>query len=115
MAHVLLSHIEERATLKVFYDFFNIYQLPYFCAFPEISSLREIKSGEYLAQRRSQETEADVVGAFLAARSCYDVRFAPVTWAKKDLFVVQKNSSYYYTNIEKSTHPDMLNRLKTWN
>ena len=60
------------------------------------------------------ELESDYVGAFLAARSCYDVRFAPVKWLKLHLLYNQQNNLWNNIYLEKSdsTHPDHMTRAK---
>ena len=109
IAHTLLSHYDERRAKNVLSDISQILSLPFRCASRSncFSYTRRFHGHD-----RELETEADVVGAFMASRSCFDPRYAPVHWAKLNLFDTQtiglpKNAA---AEINTSTHPDHLSR-----
>ena len=54
------------------------------------------------------ETEADEVGLTLASRACFDVREAPLFWAKMQ--VVSEESEYVQPPEYLATHPSHQTR-----
>ena len=92
MAHLILSHWDEWHALNVLNDITHMIDLPFECARQATFYFRIVDEDAYYKIRQLSELESDYVGAFLAARSCYDVRMAPVEWNKRNLFYNQNNS-----------------------
>ena len=114
IAHRMLLHWDEWHAMNVLIDFTQIIRLPFECARPTSFSLKIVDETKYYKVRRMSELEADFVGAFLAARSCYDVRIAPVQWLKEHLFYNQQNplsNNIDWENLA-LTHPDHMTRAK---
>ena len=114
IAHRILSHWDEWHAMNVLSDILQIIMLPFECSRPTSFSLRIFDENKHYKVRRMSELEADFVGAFLAARSCYDVRFAPVKWLKEHLFDNQHNvaSIDFYWQNSVTTHPRHITRAK---
>ena len=112
IAHNILSHWDEKNAINVLNDITNMIELPFECARQANFYFRIVNDDAYYKIHRLLELESDYVGAFLAARSCYDVRMAPVKWKKRNLFYHQNNRSANNLEIENtlSTHPDDLTR-----
>ena len=112
MAHDILSHWDEKHALNVLNDITQMIYLPFECSRQATFYFRIVNEDTYYKIHRHFELESDYVGAFLAARSCYDVRMAPVEWNKRHLFYNQKKSSTNHPELEDtlSTHPDHLTR-----
>ncbi|KAF5900459.1 histone H2A deubiquitinase MYSM1-like, partial [Clarias magur] len=94
MAHALLGHAAEQATLSHVLDVLSMLLLTMIWAICPLDSLSLLgqwiqgKLIEILFQRpysRSLETEADEVGLQLVAKACVDVRASPVFWQKMEL------------------------------
>ena len=114
IAHRILSHWDEWSAMNVLNDFTQIIRLPFECARQTSFSFRIVDENNYYKVRRMSELEADYVGAFLVARSCYDVRFAPIEWLKHHLFYNQQNplsNNIDWENLALS-HPDHMTRAK---
>ena len=114
IAHRILSHWDEWHAMNVLSNFLQITMLPFQCARSTSFSSIIVDKNKYYKARRMSELESDFVGAFLAARSCYDVRFAPVKWLKLHLFYNQKNTfsnNIHWENLA-STHPNHMTRAK---
>ena len=113
-AHRILSHWDEWHAMNVLSDFIQIVRLFVECARTTSFSSRIVDKNKYYKVLRMSELESDYVGAFLAARSCYDVRFAPVKWLKLHLFYNQQNilSNNIDWENSASTHPDHMTRAK---
>ncbi|CAL8145961.1 unnamed protein product [Orchesella dallaii] len=116
MAHAVLSHSAEEVSLLQFWEY--VYILPIaalWAILPSdltayIAHLMGSKMKEILMElphSRLLEEEADKVGLILAAKACFDIREAPVVWAKMRL-VDGDDSGIAWL----STHPTNEERQK---
>lgn len=113
ISHAILSHSAETLSKLFLVEMLLMIPIVVFWAiFSDVGALfSQWLSGKladfmiHLPFMRSLEIEADAVGLQLAARACYDVREAPIFWAKMNV-VTDTNM-----NIEwLSTHPSHESR-----
>ncbi|KAI5619880.1 metalloendopeptidase OMA1, mitochondrial [Silurus asotus] len=95
MAHALIGHAAEQASLSHLLDLLSMILLTMIWAICPRDSLALLaqwiqgKLVEFSLNRpysRKLEAEADQVGLQLAAKACVDVRAGPVVWQKMELF-----------------------------
>ncbi|KAM9385634.1 metalloendopeptidase OMA1, mitochondrial [Pholidichthys leucotaenia] len=94
MAHAILEHAAERASLSHVVDLLSVVLLTAIWALSPSDSLAMLqhwvqeKLEDLIFNRpynRKLETEADEVGLQLAAKACADVRAGPVFWQQMDI------------------------------
>lgn len=93
ISHALCSHIAESMSRIIFLEMFLLIpSVMLWSIFPDVWAFISEWVTNYLSQimfhlpfSRKLEMEADVVGLQLAAKACFDVREAPVLWAKMKL------------------------------
>uniref|UniRef100_A0A8C5QZ11 Metalloendopeptidase OMA1, mitochondrial n=1 Tax=Leptobrachium leishanense TaxID=445787 RepID=A0A8C5QZ11_9ANUR len=119
LAHVLLDHTAEMASVNHFLDFFLLITLTMIWALCPADSLAIVgqwiqsKLKEYIFDRpfsRTLEAEADRVGLQLAAKACVDVRASSVFWKQMEL----SETLGFQPRIPEwlSTHPSHENRAE---
>ncbi|KAM9324643.1 metalloendopeptidase OMA1, mitochondrial [Gastrophryne carolinensis] len=119
IAHAILDHTAEKASVDHFLDFLFLISLVVIWAICPMDSLAVLtqwiqsKLREIIFARpfsRTLEAEADNVGLELAAKACIDVRASPVFWKQMDLvdeLVGQPRKPEWL-----STHPSHGNRAE---
>lgn len=119
IAHVLLEHTAEMASVSHFLDFLFLISLMMIWAICPLDSLAVLgqwvqsKLKEFMFDRpygRTLEAEADKVGLQLAAKACVDVRSGPVFWQQMDLLATLEGSPQIPEWL--STHPSHENRAE---
>ncbi|XP_066482447.1 metalloendopeptidase OMA1, mitochondrial [Tiliqua scincoides] len=119
MAHAILGHAAEKASLVHFVDFLSLILLTMIWAVCPRDSLAILgqwihsKFQELLFDRpysRALEAEADKVGLQLTAKACMDVRASSVVWKKMELI----ETVLGHPKIPEwlSTHPSHENRAE---
>ncbi|XP_072275455.1 metalloendopeptidase OMA1, mitochondrial [Pyxicephalus adspersus] len=112
MAHAILDHTAEKASVSHLLDFLFMISLVMIWAICPLDSLAmfgqwiQSKLREYVLERpfsRTLETEADKVGIELAAKACIDVRASSVFW--KQMMVVSDLGDEPRIPEWLSTHP----------
>ncbi|XP_048354478.1 metalloendopeptidase OMA1, mitochondrial [Sphaerodactylus townsendi] len=118
IAHVVLGHAAEKASLTHFLDFFSLILLTVIWAACPQDSLAIIgqwiqsKFQELLFDRpysRTLEAEADKIGLQFAAKACMDVRASSVFWQQMEL--AEKIQGNPKLPEWLSTHPSHENRV----
>lgn len=118
MAHALIGHAAEQASLSHVLDLLSMVLLTMIWAMCPRDSLALLgqwiqgKLVQLLFNRpysRKLEAEADQVGLQLAAKACVDVRAGPVFWQKMEL----SNQLFEGSTMPEwlSTHPSHRNRI----
>ncbi|XP_063154092.1 metalloendopeptidase OMA1, mitochondrial [Candoia aspera] len=119
IAHAILGHAAEKASLMHFLDFFSIILLTIIWAICPRDSLAVISQWiqgriqELLFDRpysRTLEAEADKVGLQFAAKACIDVRASSVFWQQMELAEILQNQPKLPEWL--STHPSHGNRAE---
>ncbi|KAK9404200.1 metalloendopeptidase OMA1 mitochondrial [Crotalus adamanteus] len=119
IAHVILGHAAEKASLMHFLDFFSLILLTMIWAVCPQDSLAVI--GQWIQSRfqellfdmpynRTLEAEADKVGLRFAAKACMDVRASSVFWQQMELAKTLHNEPQLPEWL--STHPSHENRAE---
>uniref|UniRef100_A0A670Y0V4 Metalloendopeptidase OMA1, mitochondrial n=1 Tax=Pseudonaja textilis TaxID=8673 RepID=A0A670Y0V4_PSETE len=119
IAHVILGHAAEKASLMHFLDFFSLILLTMIWAVSPRDSLAVI--GQWIQSRfqellfdmpynRTLEAEADKVGLRFAAKACMDVRASSVFWQQMELAKTLHNEPQLPEWL--STHPSHENRAE---
>ncbi|XP_015687050.1 metalloendopeptidase OMA1, mitochondrial [Protobothrops mucrosquamatus] len=119
IAHVILGHAAEKASLMHFLDFFSLILLTMIWAVCPRDSLAVI--GQWIQSRfqellfdmpynRTLEAEADKVGLRFAAKACMDVRASSVFWQQMELAKTLQNEPQLPEWL--STHPSHENRAE---
>ncbi|XP_068098184.1 metalloendopeptidase OMA1, mitochondrial-like [Hyperolius riggenbachi] len=94
LAHAILDHMVEKASVSHFLDFLFLISLAMIWAVCPMDSLAVVgqwiqnRLREFMFERpfsRTLEAEADKVGLQLAAKACADVRGSSVFWKQMDL------------------------------
>lgn len=118
MAHAVLGHSAEKASLSHIVDLMSVIVLTAIWAVCPRDSLALL--GHWVQEKLSQlifsrpysrilEAEADHVGLLMAAKACTDVRAAPVFW--KEMEIRDKLSGSPSAPQWLSTHPSHRNRV----
>ncbi|XP_038609040.1 metalloendopeptidase OMA1, mitochondrial [Tachyglossus aculeatus] len=119
LAHAVLGHAEEKASLVRTVDFLALVLLTAIWALCPQDSLAflgqwlQSKLQEYMFERpysRTLEAEADRVGLQLAAKACVDVRASSVFWQQMELATVLQGDARLPQWL--STHPSHANRAQ---
>ncbi|XP_040263285.1 metalloendopeptidase OMA1, mitochondrial [Bufo bufo] len=119
LAHAILDHTAERASVNHFLDFLFLISLAMIWAICPMDSLAVVgqwvqsKLREFLFDRpynRTLEAEADKVGLELAAKACVDVRASSVFW--KQMEVIDAIAGLPRVPEWLSTHPSHENRAE---
>nr|XP_056701143.1 metalloendopeptidase OMA1, mitochondrial [Euleptes europaea] len=119
IAHAVLGHAAEKASLTHFLDFFSVILLTVIWAVCPRDSLAvlgqwiQAKFQELLFDRpysRTLEAEADKVGLQFAAKACMDVRASSVFWQQMEL--AEKIQGNPKLPEWLSTHPSHENRAE---
>ncbi|XP_060087872.1 metalloendopeptidase OMA1, mitochondrial isoform X1 [Heteronotia binoei] len=119
IAHVVLGHAAEKASLAHFLDFFSLILLTMIWAACPRDSLAILgqwiqgKFQELLFDRpysRTLEAEADEVGLHFAAKACVDVRASSVFWQQMELVETIQGNPRLPEWL--STHPSHENRVE---
>ncbi|XP_053325522.1 metalloendopeptidase OMA1, mitochondrial [Spea bombifrons] len=117
LAHALLEHTAEMASVSHFLDFLFLISLAAIWALCPMDSLAVVgqwiqsRLKEYMFDRpfsRTLEAEADRVGLQLAAKACIDVRSSSVFWKQMELSETLEGQPR--TPEWLSTHPSHENR-----
>ncbi|XP_074859335.1 metalloendopeptidase OMA1, mitochondrial isoform X2 [Carettochelys insculpta] len=119
IAHAVLGHAAEKASLVHFLDFFSLILLTLIWAVCPRDSLAVV--GQWIqtklqelvfdrAYNRTLETEADKVGLQFAAKACVDVRASTVFWQQMELAEVIQGQRKLPEWL--STHPSHENRAE---
>ncbi|KAM6457013.1 metalloendopeptidase OMA1, mitochondrial isoform 1-T4 [Liasis olivaceus] len=119
IAHAILGHNTEKASLMHFLDFFSVILLTMIWAICPQDSLAVLSQWiqdrfrEFLFDRpysRSLEAEADKVGLQFVAKACMDVRASSVFWQQMELAETIQNQPKLPEWL--STHPSHGNRAE---
>ncbi|KAM5148135.1 metalloendopeptidase OMA1, mitochondrial, partial [Mantella aurantiaca] len=119
MAHVILDHSAEKASVSHLLDFLFLISLVMMWAVCPVDSLAVVghwiqsKLQEYMFERpysRTLETEADQIGLALAAKACVDVRASSVFW--KQMVAAETHGDMPRIPEWLSTHPSHENRAE---
>ncbi|KAM6066183.1 PREDICTED: metalloendopeptidase OMA1, mitochondrial [Chlamydotis macqueenii] len=119
IAHVVLEHAAEKASLVHFLDFLSLIFLTMIWAICPRDSLAVVgqwiqsKLQEFMFDRpysRTLEAEADKVGLQLAAKACVDVRASSVFWQQMELAETIQGQPKLPEWL--STHPSHENRAE---
>ncbi|XP_028818519.1 metalloendopeptidase OMA1, mitochondrial isoform X1 [Denticeps clupeoides] len=119
MAHSLIGHAAEQASLSHVLDFLSLILLTAvwaLCPRDSVAALGQWLQGklmQFMFERpfsRRLEAEADQVGLQLAAKACADVRAAPVFWQQLEL--VEELHGEPPLPEWRSSHPSHQNRAK---
>ncbi|KAJ6662594.1 hypothetical protein lerEdw1_011731 [Lerista edwardsae] len=119
IAHAVLGHAAEKASLTHFLDFLSVIILTMIWAACPRDSLAIL--GQWIQSRfqellfdrpynRTLEAEADRVGLQLTAKACMDVRASSVFWQQMELFETIQGHPRVPEWL--STHPSHENRIK---
>ncbi|KAL4634947.1 metalloendopeptidase OMA1, mitochondrial [Arapaima gigas] len=118
MAHALIGHAAEQASMSHVVDFLSFIALTAIWAVCPRDSLAMLgqwiqdKLVQFMFDRpysRKLEAEADQVGLQLAAKACADVRAGPVFWQQMEIF--DKGTGETIIPEWLSTHPSHKNRV----
>ncbi|XP_018413380.1 PREDICTED: metalloendopeptidase OMA1, mitochondrial [Nanorana parkeri] len=119
MAHAILDHTAEKASVSHLLDFLFLVSLVMIWAICPMDSLAVVgqwiqsKLRMYMLDRpfsRTLETEADKVGLELAAKACVDVRASSVFW--RQMVVMENTVGELRIPEWLSTHPSHENRAE---
>ncbi|KAJ8388472.1 hypothetical protein AAFF_G00133480 [Aldrovandia affinis] len=122
MAHALIGHSAEQATMTHVVDFFSVILLTAIWAACPRDSLAVVgqwiqtKLVQFMFHRpysRKLEAEADKVGLQLAAKACADVRAGPVFWQQMEISDQLRGEPAVPEWL--STHPSHRNRVNQLN
>ncbi|XP_066533412.1 metalloendopeptidase OMA1, mitochondrial isoform X2 [Hoplias malabaricus] len=118
MAHALIGHAAEQASMSHVVDLFSVIMLTAIWAICPRDSLAVLghwiqsKLVQFMFDRpfsRKLEAEADQVGLQMAAKACADVRAGPVFWQQMDL--AEQLRGEHTTPEWLSTHPSHRSRV----
>ncbi|XP_036112040.1 metalloendopeptidase OMA1, mitochondrial [Molossus molossus] len=119
IAHAILEHAAEKASMVHLWDFLGLIFLTMIWAVCPRDSLAilgqwlQSKMKEYLFSRpysRTLEAEADKIGLLIAAKACVDVRASAVFWQQMEL--ADALSGHPKLPEWLSTHPSHGNRVE---
>ncbi|MGH0127169.1 UNVERIFIED_CONTAM: hypothetical protein FKN15_071578 [Acipenser sinensis] len=119
MAHAIIGHTAEQASLVHFVDFLSLILLTAIWAICPRDSLAIVgqwvqsKLSQFMFDRpysRKLEAEADKVGLQMAAKACADVRAGPVFW--QQMMVTETLTGEPRVPEWLSTHPSHENRAE---
>lgn len=123
MAHSILNHSYEQISRGIITELFLAIPIALIWAiFPDVMAGILTIFGEIvvkilhtLPQNRAEESEADLVGLFIAARACIDIREAVVFWGSKraleDVKIQMKVVSWLSTHPNHGYREKMLYKL----